>query len=1209
MALTFGVRSVMMGAAANNPHVVGFEIARSAADDTLFEVWNGTTFVTRKFVVDLDGKLYSNAATAGDIMYAVTGGVTGVRRFDFVGIGGENQVLAVVGGVPSWSALGGGSGVGAHVHDTADITTGTFGDARIAQTNVTQHEAALTILETQITDGTLLARVAANETISGDWSVQAGWSFTELTVAPFAVSSTAVVTNLNADTVDGSHASAFALSGHNHDSVYASTAGAETVTGLWTFDRDPGVPFAVTASSAVVPNLNADELDGNHAAAFALSGHTHGAADVVSGTFLNARISESSVRQYETSFVITEGQITDGTILARLAAAETVAGNWNISGAWTFTRVGAPFAVSSSTLVGNLNADTVDGSHASAFAAASHNHDASDINSGQFADIRIQQSNVTQHQGALSIAETQITDGSVLARVASSETITGTYNFSPGAGVTPFTVNFATATVVTNLDADKLDGSHASAFSLSGHNHDATYSQLGHTHSQYAEYAQTETITGSWTFDRDPGSPFIVTAGSALVGNLNVQYLNSQAGTYYLDCANFTGTLADARVQQSNVTQHEAALTIAETQITDGSVLARVAGNETISGNWSIQTGWSFTEVTLAPFAVTSSTVVTNFNADQLDGNHASAFATSGHTHSAYAGIAETETITGAWTFDRDPSAPFIVTATSGVVTNLDADLLDGSHASAFSLTSHVHDTADVTTGTFANARISSGSVTQHEADLTILETQITNGSVFPRLGSAETVTGLWDFSRGAAAPFTVASASATVVTNLDADKLDGNHASAFATLPINASDVNAGTFAQASTYTFSARVDVAGGAVVIGNGTKAEIVLDGADGDIAAGSVGIAENGGTLQLSARNHVQIFLDNDNNATTNVFGIYANVAQPGSLVFSVGEAGQVRVINGHIRMEASSTERGRIEATSYHNAMTISDNLYYDGSGDIFLPANWRYIQAAGANDEAGALLAIKGNGTETGVELAFCTTPESTGADATPVSLTKRFRLLGTGNVIVPNGLLDLTNDADECVRINHTSATGNPRINLRQNGTQRSYIQHVDTNDVLKLASEYGYIELWPGSGGTEAVSKRFQTTQEDWIYFSATAFALRAYASSQNDFTFTGQVGSARNDIGNRSTATTVNWRDGNHQRLRITANVTLTLSNPISGFPYFLEVDRSGNFQVTFPGSVNWGDAGAPTQSNASGEVDGFSFVWNGTEYLAALQGTGY
>lgn len=36
----------------------------------------------------------------------------------------------------------------------------------------------------------------------------------------------------------------------------------DTITGLKTFDRDPNPPFAVSASSAVVPNLDADKVDG-----------------------------------------------------------------------------------------------------------------------------------------------------------------------------------------------------------------------------------------------------------------------------------------------------------------------------------------------------------------------------------------------------------------------------------------------------------------------------------------------------------------------------------------------------------------------------------------------------------------------------------------------------------------------------------------------------------------------------------------------------------------------------------------------------------------------------------------------------------------------------------------------------------------------------------------------------------------------------------
>lgn len=45
-----------------------------------------------------------------------------------------------------------GIAAASHTHATSDITSGTFADARIAETNVTQHQAALSITESQISD-------------------------------------------------------------------------------------------------------------------------------------------------------------------------------------------------------------------------------------------------------------------------------------------------------------------------------------------------------------------------------------------------------------------------------------------------------------------------------------------------------------------------------------------------------------------------------------------------------------------------------------------------------------------------------------------------------------------------------------------------------------------------------------------------------------------------------------------------------------------------------------------------------------------------------------------------------------------------------------------------------------------------------------------------------------------------------------------------
>jgi hypothetical protein len=103
MALAVGIKALHPSAVANRPHVVGFDTARTAAHDTLFEIWNGATGSAIKAAVDKDGKLYSAALTAGDLLYAVTGGVSGVKRLDSLAIGAANTVLTSSGSVPQWS--------------------------------------------------------------------------------------------------------------------------------------------------------------------------------------------------------------------------------------------------------------------------------------------------------------------------------------------------------------------------------------------------------------------------------------------------------------------------------------------------------------------------------------------------------------------------------------------------------------------------------------------------------------------------------------------------------------------------------------------------------------------------------------------------------------------------------------------------------------------------------------------------------------------------------------------------------------------------------------------------------------------------------------------------------------------------------------------------------------------------------------------------
>ncbi len=74
----------------------------------------------------------------------------------------------------------------------------------------------------------------------------------------------------------------------------------------------------------------------------------------------------------------------------------------------------------------------------------------------------------------------------------------------------------------------------------------------------------------------------------------------------------------------------------------------------------------------------------------------------------------------------------------------LEADISD---LQAYALASHTHAAADIISGEFANARIAVGNVTQHEAALTILESQITNAGLLARVADNETISGVYTFS------------------------------------------------------------------------------------------------------------------------------------------------------------------------------------------------------------------------------------------------------------------------------------------------------------------------------------------------------------------------------------------------------------------------------------------------------------------------------
>lgn len=102
---------------------------------------------------------------------------------------------------------------------------------------------------------------------------------------------------------------------------------------------------------------------------------------------------------------------------------------------------------------------------------------------------------------------------------------------------------------------------------------------------------------------------------------------------------------------------------------------------------------------------------------------------------------------------------------------------------------------------------------------------------------------------------------------------------------------------------------------------------------------------------------------------------------------------------------------------------------------------------------------------------------------------------------------------------------------------------------------------------------------------------------------------------DAGNSGAAATLNAANGNVQKLTLTANCTITLTSPASGTMCSLTLlvfqDGVGTRTITWPGSVKWGNAGAPTLTATAAKMDMISLftVDGGTNWYGALGAKGF
>lgn len=92
---------------------------------------------------------------------------------------------------------------------------------------------------------------------------------------------------------------------------------------------------------------------------------------------------------------------------------------------------------------------------------------------------------------------------------------------------------------------------------------------------------------------------------------------------------------------------------------------------------------------------------------------------------------------------------------------------------------------------------------------------------------------------------------------------------------------------------------------------------------------------------------------------------------------------------------------------------------------------------------------------------------------------------------------------------------------------------------------------------------------------------------------------------DAGSGGAAKTIDWANGTAQTLLLTANCTLTFSNPKNGGRYALRLaqDAGAPFTVTWPGTVVWSGGIEPTLATDVGGLDLIAFYYDGTSYIGS------
>ena len=152
---------------------------------------------------------------------------------------------------------------------------------------------------------------------------------------------------------------------------------------------------------------------------------------------------------------------------------------------------------------------------------------------------------------------------------------------------------------------------------------------------------------------------------------------------------------------------------------------------------------------------------------------------------------------------------------------------------------------------------------------------------------------------------------------------------------------------------------------------------------------------------------------------------------------------------------------------------------------------------------------------------------------------------------------------------------------------------------------------------GGTAVTSTAAEINYLDITTLGTTEASKAVTADANGVVTFDNGVSEEYTAVTSSSNATTVNLRDGTNFSHTLTENTTFTFSNPassgkVSSFTLKLVQDASASgYTVTWPTSVDWASATAPTLTATASAIDYFVFITHdgGTNWYGFTAGQAF